>query len=68
MVKFVSETLEIPAAQFEINAANRIVARKDDAAERDKTFRGNPELIEKTVKAFIVLVDALNQSFQMKKA
>ena len=64
MVKFVSETLEIPAAQFEINAANRIVARRDDAAERDKSFCGNPELIEKTAKAFIALVNVLNQSFQ----
>ena len=64
MVKFVSERLEIPAAQFEINAENRIVVRRDDAAERDKTFRGNPELIEKTVKAFIELVNALDQSFE----
>ena len=64
MVKFVSERLEIPAAQFEINAANRIVVRREDAAERNKSFRGNPDLIEKTVSAFIVLVDALNQSFQ----
>ena len=62
MVKFVSERLEIPAAQFEINAENRIVARRDDAAERDKSFRGNPELIEKTVNAFIALVNALNQN------
>ena len=62
MVKFVSERLEIPAAQFEINAANRIVIRRGDAAERDKAYRGNPELIEKTAKAFITLVNAFNQN------
>ncbi len=64
MVKFVSEKLRIPAAQFEINACNRIVARRMDAAEKDKTFRGDPEMIEHTVNAFINLVSALHQSIQ----
>ncbi len=64
MVKFVSERLKIPAAQFEINAENRIVVRREDAAERDKSFRGNPAAIEKTLRAFVTLVNMLNQSFQ----
>ena len=64
MIKFVSERLKIPAAQFEINAVNRIVMRRDDAAERDKSFRGNPKVIEKTVSTFITLVNALAQSFK----
>lgn len=64
IVKFVSERLKIPAAQFEINAANRIVERRDDAAERDKSYRGNPEMIEKTVNAFIALVNVIDQSLK----
>ncbi len=64
MVKFVSERLKTPAAQFEINAVNRIAVRRDDAAERDKSFWGNPEIIEKTVNAFIMLINVLTQSFK----
>ena len=60
MIKFVSERLSIPAAQFEINAHNRIVVRRDDSADRDKEFSGNPDAIEKTVQAFINMVIALN--------
>lgn len=59
MIKFVSEKLGIPAAQFELNAWNRIVERREDAAERDKTFRGNPEMIEKTILALIDVVNAI---------
>ena len=62
MVRFVSEKLSIPAAQFEINAWNRIVARREDAAERDKSFRGNPELIEKTVIALIKVVEEMQEN------
>ena len=62
MVRFVSERLGIPAAQFEINGWNRIVARREDAAENDKAFRGNPEMISQTVQAFIHLIYALYQS------
>ncbi len=63
MVKFVSEALRIPAAQFEINAHNRIVARRQDAAEKDKSFRGHPQMITQTLRAFIKLVNALHGSF-----
>jgi len=62
MVKFVSEKLRIPAAQFEINAWNRIVVRREDAAEKDKTFRGHPQMISQTVQALINLVNALTLS------
>ena len=65
MVKFVSERLQIPAVQIEINACNRIVERKNDAAEKDKSFRGNPALIEQTINAFICITNALHQSFQV---
>lgn len=61
MIKFVSERLSIPAAQFEINAHNRIVVRRDDSADRDKEFLGDPDAIEKTVQAFIKMVIALNE-------
>jgi hypothetical protein len=61
MIKFVSEKLGIPAAQFELNAWNRIVARREDAAERDKSFRGKPEMIEKTALALIEVVKAIQE-------
>ena len=61
MIKFVSERLSIPAAQFEINAHNRIVVRRDDSADRDKEFLEDPDAIEKTVQAFIKMVIALNE-------
>ena len=62
MVRFVSEQLCIPAAQFEINGWNRIVVRRNDAAENDKSFCGNPSMIAQTIKAFIRLIDALYKS------
>ena len=61
MVRFASERLKISAAQFEINAYNRIVARREDAAEFDKSFRGDPEMIERTISAFVNLINDLNQ-------
>ena len=63
MIKFVSKKLKIPAAQIEINAYNRVVKRREDAADRNKPFSGKPEMIEKTVKALIGLVEALDESF-----
>ena len=59
MVKFISERLAIPAAQFELNAHNRIVVRREDAAARNKNFRGSPAAIAQTVAAFINLINAL---------
>jgi hypothetical protein len=64
MVSFVSERLKISAAQFEINAHNRIVQRREDSAEFDKSFQGDPEMIERTVSAFVHLIHALNQHLQ----
>lgn len=61
IVKFVSEKLSIPAAQFEINAHNRIVVRRQDAADRDKVFRGKRNSIKQTVRAFIDLIRALSE-------
>ena len=63
LIKFVSEKLRIPAAQFELNAWNRIVIRREDAAERDKSFRGNPEMIEKTALALIKVVNVIQEAW-----
>lgn len=63
MVKFVSEKLEIPAAQIEINAWNRIVRRREDAAERDKDFQGDPEMIKKTILALTHMISMIHKNF-----
>jgi hypothetical protein len=62
MVKFVSEKLSIPAAQVELNAWNRIVIRREDAAENDKSFQGEPGLIEQTARALIKTVNVIQES------
>ena len=61
ITRFVSKRLAVPAAQFELHPALRIVERRPEATET-KPFRGVPELIETTVTAFVTLVHELYAS------
>lgn len=61
ITRFAWQELGIEAAQLEINAHLRIVARKPDASSLD-TFRGDPEQILKTVQAILHLIPALTQA------
>ena len=59
IVDFV-HSIQVPAAQFELNAFIRIPARRPDATANDKTFTGNPLRIKQTIAAFLSLVQALS--------
>jgi hypothetical protein len=61
ITRFVSQTLGVPAAQFEINGHLRIVERRDDATKK-RGFYGDPWRIENCVMAFATLVKDLNAS------
>jgi hypothetical protein len=54
---FVSQTLNVPAAQFELNAYLR--ALKPAADESGKTFHSDPPRIQRTIEAFVALVKAI---------
>jgi hypothetical protein len=61
ITRFASQTLGVPAAQFEINGHLRIVERRDDATKK-RGFYGDPWRIENCVRAFVSLVRDLNIS------
>jgi len=63
ITRFVCQQLEVPAAQFEINAHLRLIERRDDSSQK-RPFYGEPARIVNTVRAFVTLVDALNHSFE----
>jgi hypothetical protein len=58
VTRFVWEKLGVPAAQFELHPALRIVERRPDSTDR-KPYRGDPELISVTIETFVTLVEIL---------
>lgn len=52
---FVSSRLELPAAQFELHPLLRVVERREEAT-LPRPFHGDPERIERVVKALVLLV------------
>jgi len=51
--------IDVPAAQFEINAHLRIPIRREDATNHNIPFSGNPELITNLVEALSDIVSSL---------
>jgi hypothetical protein len=54
---FVSQTLGVPAAQFELNAYLRTFKPVSD--ERGRIFKGDPPRIYRAVNAFVALVEVI---------
>lgn len=55
---FVSQDLGVPAAQIELHPLLRVVERREDAT-LPRPFRGDPERIERIVRALVLLVESL---------
>ncbi len=55
IIRFAWEELCIPAAQFELHSALRIVERRRDATAQHP-FRGNPDTIRRAIRALAALI------------
>ena len=58
ITRYVSQKLNVPAAQLEINPYLRVVRRRPDATDRDP-FEGEPQHILRLIRTLAALVSAL---------
>jgi len=57
VTRFVSQRLDVPAAQIELHPLLRVVERREDAT-LPRPFHGDPERIERIVEALVLLVES----------
>jgi hypothetical protein len=59
ITRYVWESLATPAVQLELNERLRVAWRRPDASI-ERPFRARPEHLEKTIRALVGVVEAIN--------